>query len=989
MLKQIEEEFLIVKKISLYKQLKILQTITPNSKTKFNIILKGKWTELNISEEDHIKITIDEKSKMKENEDSITISNETNSISVNPEIFINMTDICSGSWCLRKSVLSSVFIPFHSVQAVQLMQTGEIAHEIFEHCLLKTSQNSQKNANQTNQILFDVFDEEIQKKSVNILLSEETISQMKTKLNKFIFNYLQWKKKYMDNYGKIKVARMKYRRQQQEFFWKVDSLVSVEEKINSLSYGFVGKIDSVVKSTFSEVDPKIIMQNPELDQQKKKKLLEPKITPLEYKNSEKPVQNSQIEQVQLYLKMLSEKYNSEVDHGILHYFKKSIYDNTVAVLFDQSIFSDLLFRRNLIALHRIRNTLPKIDTSIARSCAKCQFARFCAIYDLLQSGTEKNHDKFYPTNFLTNQDLQFLKIWNLFLDKESTQSYLLNQEIWTQPLEERIRLGLTIGDLELIESDQIQNNNENENENENENFIETKEFWNYKFRRLSQNWIPQKFIKGAYIALVSLVSNPQINAKKSIHPKIICEARIISITNTLVEIETENQIPLLLSVENDTQNKPTFRIDVSFSISNHKIQRTNIFQFVVKNNKIRQILFQDAPHLLGNLDNQTDISGIPLSLPQTANSVEKAKLILDELQSTNYIIISGLPGTGKTHLAANIAQEILKRNSTVLVVSSSKFGLKRILGKFVEDQVSHNDILSFVKMSSSTEEMEKYYLNYKFEETEINSQEDLKKFQLKIQNFPIVALTVKEIYHSLLVTEEIRFDYCIIDDANELNVPSSLGPLVMAHKFILLGHSSKNPPSILSSYSNSEIEMYSPSLLEILEKNVKRNSIQLKSQFVVNQEIMDLANSLNDDENQMVCFDQEISQSVLKPNTQDEPKKHDNPKLEISHFLEQKVLSKIINPENPVIFISMNRDFLQNAKKSNDFPEIEDSFPSYNQPKESIKPDDPMHDFNRTFNSFNFNRNLQQTNWIHFFNNRTTKHFLPSKKLLLFEFNSN
>ncbi|URE05998.1 DNA replication factor Dna2 [Musa troglodytarum] len=79
----------------------------------------------------------------------------------------------------------------------------------------------------------------------------------------------------------------------------------------------------------------------------------------------------------------------------------------------------------------------------------------------------------------------------------------------------------------------------------------------------------------------------------------------------------------------------------------------------------------------------------------------------------------------------------------------------------------------------------------------MNMQEDIHtvdEIKAKMEHVRVVGVTCLGINHPLLVNK--KFDICIMDEAGQTTLPVSLGPLMLASKFVLVGDHYQLPPLV-------------------------------------------------------------------------------------------------------------------------------------------------------------------------------------------------
>jgi DNA replication ATP-dependent helicase Dna2 len=187
--------------------------------------------------------------------------------------------------------------------------------------------------------------------------------------------------------------------------------------------------------------------------------------------------------------------------------------------------------------------------------------------------------------------------------------------------------------------------------------------------------------------------------------------------------------------------------------------------------------FHTSPHPKGNPDSEST-SGLNLNQISALNKV---------LSSKDYCLILGRPGTGKTTTISKLVQTMVGRGASVLVTSYTHSAVDNILLKLKEAgvdflrlgskhavQPSLHQFLPSNTMCTSVSELEALY----------NSKS-------------VVATTCLGVNHAIFSRR--TFDYCIVDEASQLTLPVSLGPLRCAAVFVLVGDHYQLPPLVRDS----------------------------------------------------------------------------------------------------------------------------------------------------------------------------------------------
>src|SRR5690606_29883268 len=123
----------------------------------------------------------------------------------------------------------------------------------------------------------------------------------------------------------------------------------------------------------------------------------------------------------------------------------------------------------------------------------------------------------------------------------------------------------------------------------------------------------------------------------------------------------------------------------------------------------------------------------------------------------------------------------------------------------------------------------------------------------------IVATTCLGINHLVFGVRE--FDYCIVDEASQLQVPTCLGPLRFADKFILVGDHYQLAP--LCRNDEAKEGGLNQSLFQILADKYESAMVSLSHQYRMSEDIMSLSNEIVYS-GKMHCGNSEIAKQTLK-----------------------------------------------------------------------------------------------------------------------------
>ena len=105
------------------------------------------------------------------------------------------------------------------------------------------------------------------------------------------------------------------------------------------------------------------------------------------------------------------------------------------------------------------------------------------------------------------------------------------------------------------------------------------------------------------------------------------------------------------------------------------------------------------------------------------------------------------------------------------------------------------------------------------------------------------------------------FDYCIVDEASQITLPTCLGPLRFADKFVLVGDHYQLPPLVRS--RGAKKAGLDVSLFRLLSEKHEDCVVDLTYQYRMNEDIMHLSNMLTY-EGKLICGSEEVAKRCLE-----------------------------------------------------------------------------------------------------------------------------
>ncbi len=226
---------------------------------------------------------------------------------------------------------------------------------------------------------------------------------------------------------------------------------------------------------------------------------------------------------------------------------------------------------------------------------------------------------------------------------------------------------------------------------------------------------------------------------------------------------------------------------------------------------------------------------------------EQEEAVRAALESEPFHLIHGPPGTGKTRVLARLVRICLDRGERVLVACPTNVALDRLLIALV--QLGVREFLRIGGRSSVSDEFFDALAGLGnppvlFEDL-LSRDMSLAAFKKKVVATRLVGATAYQCAaHPLFIRQ--RFDRAVIDEAGQLDEPSSLGVLALARRFVLGGDHLQLPPVVQSAAGETDAGYaLERSLFERMALAADPSRIsRLKTQYRMSKDIQELPSRL-------------------------------------------------------------------------------------------------------------------------------------------------
>lgn len=211
------------------------------------------------------------------------------------------------------------------------------------------------------------------------------------------------------------------------------------------------------------------------------------------------------------------------------------------------------------------------------------------------------------------------------------------------------------------------------------------------------------------------------------------------------------------------------------------------------------------------------------------NPVQR-RAVLNALTNQDYMLLKGLPGTGKTQTLVALIQLLILLKKRILITSHTHSAVDNILIRLYNRKIKFLRLGSSSRIHPSLKEFSEHHLT-----SNCKSPEDLAAVY---DNYNIVAVTCLGSAHPLIA--QTKFDVCLVDEATQIFQSSIIRPLYSSRKFILVGDPEQLPPLVKS--KEAKFQGADESLFKRLDSSAATKVLNL--QYRMNKTITKLANNL-------------------------------------------------------------------------------------------------------------------------------------------------
>lgn len=673
------------------------------------------------------------------------------------------------------------------------MHVGSIVHEIMQKVL-------RQNATTLKEIK-KISDDFLSNDIIHLLYScRMTSIEMEMEIEPFLNRIHEFMRQYI--VGDVNNADDSQNHKQ--FAGRISEIRDIEENVWCPRLGLKGKIDVTVK-----VHP----PNKFFDSFQK-------LMPLEIKTGKSSFSLEHKGQLLLYQMMLQD-LGQQIDSGLLLYIR----DGVMAELSPKRIENcGLIQMRNRLAhFFKMDIVNSKKEANLPdpinhhSACSRCEYNTVCCTF-LDEKKLKTDHPlvkvKATVAGHLSQAHIDYFLHWChlITLEHNESQMNIKLRHIWTKTPEARATKGTALANLKLRDLVHPQG----------DDFIH-----HFGSSNASFDFTSSTFDIGEYL-IVSTDKRCSVAA-----------GRVTKIEPTSITLS----LPKDLSVQYSSFK---FHIDRYESASQSVFNYSNIAALLEKETLLRRIIVDKELAIFSKT--------LPQIVAQQGGKIllqlnpMQRKAVLKALTCENYMLIKGLPGTGKTQTLTILIQLLGIMKKSILITSHTNSAVDNILLRLKEKRMKFMRLGSATKVHPSLRDFQESSLI-----VNCKSVDDLEKIYAQ-QN--IVAVTCLGSAHALL--SQRKFDYCLVDEATQIFQPTVIRPLLSAARFILVGDPQQLAPIVRS--SDARLLGADESLFERLDS--PECTMVLGLQYRMNRVIAKLANSLTY-EGQLKCANVFVENAVM------------------------------------------------------------------------------------------------------------------------------
>lgn len=220
-----------------------------------------------------------------------------------------------------------------------------------------------------------------------------------------------------------------------------------------------------------------------------------------------------------------------------------------------------------------------------------------------------------------------------------------------------------------------------------------------------------------------------------------------------------------------------------------------------------------------------------------------------------------MPGTGKSTLLIFIIQLLIVLNKRILFSCYTHTAVDNVMCKLIQCNTMRHKLMRIGNINQIHTDL--HHITLQQNQTASNdsamSYSSVSELCELMSNTPLVGVTCLGINN--IVLQHSRYDVCIIDEASQITHSITLGPLLYADKFVLVGDHQQLSPLIKSFHA--KLHGADTSLLHLLADKHPGCVNKLTQQYRMNNDIVLLCNTLVY-QHQLLCGNDDVAAARLQ-----------------------------------------------------------------------------------------------------------------------------
>jgi len=747
------------------------------------VACSGFWKDAQVKIDDIVTIQATKDSRQ------WIVNNNYGFLVTQPDLLISGTTITSGLFCNRRAVLTEKFRKIESLPNLNgdysVMTVGSLVHQWLQKAL-------RENICALSDVI-KLLDNILRSKDTldYLYASELSLVDCRKRMMEYAPRIFEFIQHYIKGNKQQHISNLK-----DNFRGSINNIQDIEENIYIPKLGIKGRIDVTAEVNINS---------------------KRKIMPLEVKTGRASYSPEHKGQVILYLMMMGFR-DQNIDTGLLLYLKENMMQEIKSGHHEKR---DLILLRNTLAHYFIKKPKDVNSESDLKAmelpepinhhsaCSKCPYQTLCCAY--LARDSNANLSPSHPLTALVKElqddfetrHLDYIMKWIALLQLEESyeNSNSSLSSVWTISPEKREARGTCICNLKIAGK-----------------VVERGDRYQHKFARVNikgeieNDALGSAFTENDYI-IVS--TDARVN---------IAAGHIMHVSHDIVAVLLDKDITRLYA-------HSTFHIDKYPSTGLSTFNYANVAGLLSNDEtsvKLRHIVIDRRP--------ATFMEKLPRSVVSASTKIisdlneNQQRAVLKAVAAREYVLIKGMPGTGKTQTLVALIELLQELGSSVLITAHTHSAVDNVLLKLLERNID------FLRLGS-TKQIHRL-LRCKSEEYAIASCDSPEDLETLYNSKRIVGVTCYGAYHALL--RRRSFDVCIVDESAQIMQPTVLRPLYSAYKFVLVGDPDQLPPVI----KNKTAARLGADESLFVRLDSDDNSINLWKQYRMNGRIMRLANDV-------------------------------------------------------------------------------------------------------------------------------------------------